>query len=79
MEEEEGKGGRAEQSMLKEGGANTELVGFVPIQKLGGFARRFGKQSGLGGWGCHQFRGRKKKFNRSDIKTSKFSCPSHVE
>ena len=46
MEEEEG-----EQSMLKEGGANTELVGFVPIQKLGGFARRFGKQSGLGGWG----------------------------
>ena len=49
MEEEEGKeGGRAEHA---EGGANTELVGFVPIQKLGGFARRFGKHSGLGGWG----------------------------
>ena len=50
MEEEEGERRDGEQREHAEGGANTELVGFVPIQKLGGFARRFGKQSGLGGW-----------------------------
>ena len=47
--EEEGKGGR-ERAEHAEGGANTELVGFVPIQKLGGLARRFGKQFWLEGW-----------------------------